>query len=65
MSTQSGDDAKRSTVLAKLHLEDGTTLVGRSFGSHESVDGEVRNYLHFQHFFLVHKQTLTISPFRL
>lgn len=42
MSTQSGDDAARPTALAKLHLEDGTTLLGRSFGSHESVEGEVR-----------------------
>jgi len=41
MSTQSGDDAKPPTALAKLHLEDGTTLTGRSFGSHESTTGEV------------------------
>lgn len=40
MSTQSGDDAKPPTALAKLHLEDGTTLTGRSFGSHESMTGE-------------------------
>ena len=42
MSTQSGDDAAPPTALAKLHLEDGTTLTGRSFGSHESTTGEVR-----------------------
>ena len=42
MSTQSGDDTKPPTALAKLHLEDGSTLVGRSFGCHESVSGEVR-----------------------
>eukprot|EP00542_Grammatophora_oceanica_P009144 CAMPEP_0194044398 /NCGR_PEP_ID=MMETSP0009_2-20130614/15884_1 /TAXON_ID=210454 /ORGANISM="Grammatophora oceanica, Strain CCMP 410" /LENGTH=159 /DNA_ID=CAMNT_0038688915 /DNA_START=56 /DNA_END=532 /DNA_ORIENTATION=+ len=41
MSTKSGDDAKRPEKLARLHLEDGTTLTGRSFGSHESVEGEV------------------------
>lgn len=41
MSTQSGDEAKKPTALARLHLEDGTTLLGRSFGCHESVDGEV------------------------
>lgn len=41
MATQSGDNNHRPDVLAKLHLEDGTTLVGRSFGSHESVEGEV------------------------
>lgn len=41
MATQSGDDTVAPTALAKLHLEDGTTLTGRSFGSHESVDGEV------------------------
>ena len=42
MGTQSGDDAKKPTALAKLHLEDGTTILGKSFGSHESVEGEVR-----------------------
>jgi carbamoylphosphate synthase small subunit len=44
MSTQSGDDTKPPTALAKLHLEDGSTLVGRSFGCHESVSGEVRGF---------------------
>ena len=41
MSTQSTSDTVKPTALARLHLEDGTTLVGRSFGSHENVDGEV------------------------
>uniref|UniRef100_A0A7S2UQ81 Carbamoyl phosphate synthase arginine-specific large chain n=1 Tax=Attheya septentrionalis TaxID=420275 RepID=A0A7S2UQ81_9STRA len=41
MSTQSGDDAQRPTALAYLHLADGTTLTGRSFGAHTSVEGEV------------------------
>ena len=41
-ATQSGDDAQPPTALAKLHLEDGTTLTARSFGSHEAVEGEVR-----------------------
>ena len=41
-STQSGDDAAKPLALAKLHLEDGTTLTGTSFGSHEAVEGEVR-----------------------
>jgi hypothetical protein len=40
-STQSTDDAKKPTALAKLHLEDGTTLTATSFGCHESVEGEV------------------------
>lgn len=40
-ATQSGDDTKKPTALAKLHLEDGTTLTATSFGSHESVEGEV------------------------
>jgi hypothetical protein len=40
-ATQSGDDVHRPTAVAKLHLEDGTTLIGRSFGSHEAVEGEV------------------------
>lgn len=45
--TQSGDDAKKSTVLAKLYLEDGTTLTGRSFGCHTSIEGEVSEASHF------------------
>ena len=44
-STQSGDDAKKPTALARLHLEDGTTLTGTSFGCHTSVEGEVRIFL--------------------
>eukprot|EP00934_Nitzschia_sp_Nitz4_P008454 Nitzschia sp. Nitz4//scaffold7_size249615//193132//197941//NITZ4_001201-RA/size249615-augustus-gene-0.14-mRNA-1//1//CDS//3329558514//8444//frame0 len=41
LATQSSGDTKKPVALAKLHLEDGTTLVGRSFGSHESAEGEV------------------------
>ena len=41
-STQSTDDTKKPTALAKLHLEDGTTVTATSFGSHEAVEGEVR-----------------------
>ena len=41
LATQSGDDAKKPTALAKIHLEDGTTLIGKSFGSHEGAEGEV------------------------
>jgi hypothetical protein len=41
--TQSSDDASKPTALAVLHLEDGTTLTGRSFGCHASVEGEVGN----------------------
>lgn len=44
MRSQSTDDAKPPTALAKLYLEDGTCLVGLSFGCHESVEGEVRSY---------------------
>jgi hypothetical protein len=42
LSTQSGDDAQPPTALTRLYLEDGTVLTGKSFGCHESVDGEVR-----------------------
>jgi hypothetical protein len=45
MSTQSGDDAQRPTAVAKVYLEDGTVLIGRSFGAHKSVEGEVRSGL--------------------
>lgn len=41
MSTQSSPDTNPPTALATLHLEDGTSIVGRSFGCHESVEGEV------------------------
>ena len=41
-ATQSGDDVEPPTALAKLHLEDGTTLTAKSFGCHTSVEGEVR-----------------------
>lgn len=40
-ATASDDSAKKPTALAKLHLEDGSTFVGQSFGSHEAVEGEV------------------------
>jgi len=46
-ATQSGDDAAPPVAMAKLYLEDGTELVGKSFGSHETVEGEVR-YQHFK-----------------
>lgn len=39
--TASTDDARKPTALAKLHLEDGSTFVGQSFGCHASVEGEV------------------------
>lgn len=41
MSTQSSDETKPPTAKAILHLEDGTKIVGKSFGSHEAVEGEV------------------------
>jgi len=40
-STQSSGDVVRPTAKAKLHLEDGTTITGTSFGCHTSVEGEV------------------------
>jgi carbamoylphosphate synthase small subunit len=42
MTSQSGDDTQKPTVLAKIFLEDGTVLTGVSFGSHKSAEGEVR-----------------------
>jgi hypothetical protein len=42
-STQSKSDAQRPTLSAKLFLEDGTILTGKSFGCHTAVEGEVRN----------------------
>ena len=41
MSTKSSNDASASTVQATLYLEDGTKMVGKSFGAHASVEGEV------------------------
>ena len=42
-STQSSNDAQRPTLSAKLFLEDGTVLTGKSFGCHTAVEGEVRD----------------------
>lgn len=39
--TQSSDDVVKPTALAKLYLEDGTELTAKSFGCHQSVEGEV------------------------
>jgi len=41
LSTQSSADAQPAIALATLHLEDGTSIIGKSFGCHESVEGEV------------------------
>lgn len=41
LATSSDDSAKKPTALAKLHLEDGSTFIGQSFGCHEAVEGEV------------------------
>eukprot|EP00586_Coscinodiscus_wailesii_P004925 CAMPEP_0172487554 /NCGR_PEP_ID=MMETSP1066-20121228/16705_1 /TAXON_ID=671091 /ORGANISM="Coscinodiscus wailesii, Strain CCMP2513" /LENGTH=1525 /DNA_ID=CAMNT_0013254251 /DNA_START=209 /DNA_END=4786 /DNA_ORIENTATION=+ len=41
LSTQSNDSTSPPTALAHLYLEDGTKLTGKSFGCHESVEGEV------------------------
>jgi len=41
MATQSNGDASPPTALATLYLEDGTKMVGKSFGAHKSVEGEV------------------------
>jgi hypothetical protein len=40
--SQSGNDAKKPEALARIYLEDGTVLTGRSFGCHKSVEGQVR-----------------------
>lgn len=44
-ATQSSGDTEPPTALARLYLEDGTTLVGKSFGCHESVEGEVSQHV--------------------
>lgn len=41
MSTQSDGSVKPPTALATLYLEDGTKMVGKSFGAHKAVEGEV------------------------
>jgi len=40
-ATQSGNDAKPPHLPAYLHLADGSTHVGKSFGKHAPVSGEV------------------------
>jgi carbamoyl-phosphate synthase (ammonia) len=41
MSTQSSSDVNPPTALATLYLEDGSSFTAKSFGCHESVEGEV------------------------
>jgi hypothetical protein len=41
LATQSSGDVEPPTALATLYLEDGTQITGKSFGCHESVEGEV------------------------
>jgi len=41
MATQSSGDVAPSDALATLYLEDGTSFTAKSFGCHESVEGEV------------------------
>jgi hypothetical protein len=41
MSATSSNDACAPSLQATLYLEDGTKMVGRSFGAHSSVEGEV------------------------
>jgi len=48
-ATQSSGDTEPPTALARLYLEDGTTLVGKSFGCHESVEGEVSQHVGTDH----------------
>jgi len=44
-STRSNDSTAPPSALAAVHLEDGTTIIGRSFGAHKSVEGEVSNII--------------------
>jgi len=39
--TRSNDSTAPPSAIAAVHLEDGTTFIGRSFGAHKSVEGEV------------------------
>jgi carbamoylphosphate synthase small subunit len=41
MPSNQSNDVARPSRLAKLYLEDGSVLVGKSFGAPQSVDGEV------------------------
>lgn len=41
MATQSGSNTEPPVAVAILHLEDGTSITGKSFGCHKAVEGEV------------------------
>ena len=41
MGPQSGNDVTKPIAVARLYLEDGTVLTGKSFGSHVGAEGEV------------------------
>lgn len=64
-ATQSSGDTEPPTALAKLYLEDGTTLVGKSFGCHESVEGEVSrksgSFFHICLFWQISRSDITFA----
>jgi hypothetical protein len=41
MAPQSDSKTEPPVAVAILHLEDGTSFVGKSFGCHKAVEGEV------------------------
>jgi carbamoylphosphate synthase small subunit len=41
MATQSDSNTEPPVAVAILHLEDGTSITGKSFGCHKAVEGEV------------------------
>lgn len=47
MPTQSPSETEPPTALAILYLEDGTKMIGKSFGCHKAVEGEVRIFLSY------------------
>ena len=63
-ATQSSGDAEPPTALARLYLEDGTTLVGKSFGCHESVEGEVSQHVETANIAIVQMQHYSVELVR-
>lgn len=63
-ATQSSGDTEPPTALARLYLEDGTTLVGKSFGCHESVEGEVSQHVETANIAIVQMQHYSMELVR-
>ena len=65
MATQSSGDTEPPSALATLYLEDGTKLTGQSFGSHESIEGEVSRFKFYGTYHFTSHNLADVFPVRI